>query len=152
MNTYIVEDDALKSERLILFMRERFPTSEVTLFGSFQSGLKAVELKVPDLLLLDMTLPTFDRQLGARESRLRPLGGYELLSKLRLKSIKTKVIVVTGLVAFGEGGSRITFEEVEGRCRYEFGSLFAGMIYYQQTSLEWQQILASCIVSATAKE
>lgn len=151
MWVHIIEDDPLKCSRLEQFIVERYPALGFSAYGSFNSGLKAIEENKPDFVLLDMTLPTFDRRLGAREGRLRPLGGYELLSKLRLKGISTRVIVITGLVAFGEADHKISFEEVDQRCRKEFSGLFQGMIYYQQSDLEWCERL-EILINGILKE
>lgn len=134
---YLVEDDPLKAKVISSFMAEHFPDLDLEFYCSFHSGLKAIESNPPDLVLLDMTLPTYDRAPGEREGRLRPLGGYELLSKIRLRAIKTKVIVITGLISFGDGGQRITFDEINSRCVVEFPDSFMGMVYYQQSDLDW---------------
>jgi len=139
---YLVEDDPLKAKVISGFMAERFPDLSLDFYCSFHSGLKAIENNTPDLVLLDMTLPTYDRAPGEREGRLRPLGGYELLSKIRLRAIKTKVIVITGLISFGDGAQRITFAEINSRCIAEFPGLFTGMVYYQQSDLDWCDDLA----------
>ncbi len=145
MHAYIIEDDPLKCSRIAQFLQDRFPSIVVDTFGSFHSGLRAIESNTPGLVLLDMTLPTFDRELGARAGRFRPLGGYELLSKLKLRSVQTSVIVVTGLISFGEGNQRISFEEVRNKCAQEFSDVFRGMVYFQQSDPDWCNSLALLI-------
>lgn len=145
MLTYIVEDSALKASLLKEFLNTEFPVLEISIQGSYQSGMKAVEKNPPQLILLDMTLPTFDRQPNAREGRLRPQGGYDMLRKIKLRAIKTSVVVVTQLEAFGEGDEQVSFSEMTLRCNREFPEIFLGSVYFDQRESAWQGLLAEII-------
>lgn len=141
MNIYIIEDDLLKLRKIEDFLFSILPYATMKNFGSFNSGLKACESAPPDLVILDMALPTFDRQPNKREGRLRPLGGYDLLRKLSLKDIRTNAIVVTQLTEFGDGVEEMSFNDVSSICHDEFPELFLGSVYFGQASLEWQSKL-----------
>jgi DNA-binding NarL/FixJ family response regulator len=141
MNIYIIEDDLLKLRKIEDFLFSILPYATMKNFGSFNSGLKACESAPPDLVILDMALPTFDRQPNKREGRLRPLGGYDLLRKLSLKDIRTNAIVVTQLTEFGDGVEEMSFNDVSSICHNEFPELFLGSVYFGQASLEWQSKL-----------
>jgi len=148
MITYLVEDDSLKAGRLTSFLGEKFSVLKIQVFGSYQSGLKAVELSTPDLLVLDMTIPTFDRGPNKREGRLRPLGGYDLMRKLKLKNIHPNVIVVTQLETFGEGEEQVSFSEISLRCKHEFPEMFLGSVYFRQGEATWQSELTDLVGEA----
>ena len=76
MKIYIIEDNLVKVEKIKSFLNDEMPTSsKVSFYYSFNSGLKAIKEAPPDLILLDMTLPTFDRRPNVREGRSRPLEG-----------------------------------------------------------------------------
>jgi DNA-binding response OmpR family regulator len=141
MIVYLVEDDSLKAERLTSFLNGHFPEMIIKVFGSFQSGLRAVEEMIPELLILDMTIPTFDRGLKKREGRLRPLGGYDLMRKLKLRGIHLNVIIVTQLETFGEGDDKVSFTEISARCKREFPNMFIGSVYFRQGEATWQEEL-----------
>ena len=82
--------DNLKAKKIIKFLEEdMLYSAEIQIFTSFQSGLRAVEAACPQLVILDMTLPTFDRKPNSREGRVRPLGGYDLMRKMKLKNLHT---------------------------------------------------------------
>src|SRR5690606_24217171 len=139
MLIYIVEDSALKAGKIQSFLTQKFTDlhkSEV--FSSYQSGLRAIQNRAPDILLLDMTLPNFDRAIHSREGRVRPLGGYDLMRKLQLKELICKVIVVTQLESFGEGDEEISFDEITSRCSIEFPNLFIDSVYFDQSGVKWQ--------------
>jgi DNA-binding NarL/FixJ family response regulator len=109
---YVIEDDELKARRITNFLADKYPEKAVELYRSYNSGLRAIEQRAPELILLDMSLPTFDSIHGNREGRPRPYGGRDLMRKLKRKHISTKVIIVTGLEGFGEGDSRQTLPEL----------------------------------------
>lgn len=142
MLTYLIEDSTPKADRIQEFIRDNFPALAVRVYASYQSGLRAMEQQVPELLLLDMTLPNFDREPNVREGRLRALGGYELLRKLKLRNLHSKVIIVSQLEEFGEGLERVTFSEIVTRCSREFPQWLVGSVYFGQgSSSNWQKDL-----------
>ncbi len=143
---YVIEDNIVKARQVEAFLSSNFqgpPT--VSLYMSFQSGLKAIELSPPELVILDMTLPTFDRKPNAREGRLRPLGGYDLMRKMKLKGLMSKVIVLTQLESFGEGDDVVGFEEITSKCDEEFPDFFLGSVYFDQGGQAWHQTLLTKI-------
>ena len=59
MRLLLVEDDEDKREQLLMFFDEHF-TFSVDEVRSFQSALKAIKTICYDLIILDMTIPTYD--------------------------------------------------------------------------------------------
>lgn len=149
MRIFIIEDDLLKLKKIEDYLTSAFPDSELSNYGSFNSGLKACEKDVPDVVILDMALPTFDRQPNKREGRLRPLGGYDLLGKLNLKNLPIKVIVVTQLTEFGDGADEVSFSDISDICANEFPEHFLGSVHFGQASLDWQHELHNHLIKVT---
>lgn len=145
MLTYIVEDSQLKAELLEKFLAERFPQLTVHVAGSYQSGLKLAEKTPPGLIILDMTLPNFDRLPNSREGRLRPIGGYDMMRKIKLRRIQTRIIVVTQLESFGEGEDEVSFDEMAVKCAAEFSQTYVGSVYFDQREAAWQDELENYI-------
>ncbi|MES2264294.1 MAG: response regulator [Pseudomonadota bacterium] len=152
MLTYIVEDSPLKAELLGKFLIERFPILNVHIAGSYQSGLKLIEKESPGLIILDMTLPNFDRLPNAREGRLRPIGGYDMMRKIKLREVQTRIIVVTQLESFGEGEDEVSFEEMAARCATEFSQTYVGSVYFDQREAAWQDELENYIKKVIAND
>lgn len=149
---YIVEDSTLKASNISSFLRKRFPLiSPAKVFGSFQSAIRAIMTDRPDLIILDMTLPTFDRKPNSRGGRMRPLGGYDLMCKMEYRSISAHVIVVTQLESFGEGDEEISFLEVANRCQRDFPNLYCGSVYYDQSGINWQTELENLVSNILCK-
>ena len=127
------------------FLKTLGPEFDIEVFTSYQSGLKKLVDVMPDLIILDMSLPTFDRGGNQREGRLRPLGGYEIMRKLNLRNIEFKSIVVTQLESFGEGGSRVTFDEMNEKCKSEFPTKYLGSVFFGQSDDNWKSGLKELI-------
>ncbi|MDH2621147.1 response regulator [Acinetobacter baumannii] len=143
---YIIEDSELKIARILSFLKENgIQDVDINVYKSFHSGLKKIVKRPPDLIILDMTIPTFDKSIGGREGRMRPIGGYDLMQSLQLKKIPSKVVVLTQLEFFGEGSEKISFQEINRRCLDNFPDLFLECIYYSPTETSWQQLLSKYI-------
>ena len=138
MRIFLIEDFDLKAERIRAYIRKQEPDSKVELFHSYQSGLRAIEQSPPDLIILDMTIPTFDPGIDSRHGRPRSLGGYELMRKMKRRGIARPVFIISQLEAYGEGESKVTFGEVKERCASEFSQIFKGAVFYSQNSDSWQ--------------
>lgn len=143
---YLIEDSELKIARILFFLKEKgIPESCISVYKSFNSGLKQIVKSPPKLILLDMTIPTFEKSKGGREGRMRPIGGYDLMQSLQLKKISSKVVILTQLEFFGEGSEKISFQEIGKRCSDNFPNIFLECIYYSPTENTWQQLLSKHI-------
>lgn len=141
MLIYIVEDDPLKADSLSSFMKSTDEAAIVKVFRSYYSGLSEIMKKRPDLLILDMTLPTYDRTPATRAGRIRPLGGYDLLRKVRLHHASVHAIVVTMLESFGDGDDEISYSDMTKTCQEEFKDMFLGSVFFQLGISNWQSEL-----------
>jgi hypothetical protein len=137
MRVVIVEDDRRKAERLFSAVSDIIDQAEIREARSYQSGLPLVLDFKPELLILDMSIPNFDVEPGVRSGKPRPLGGYDLLRKLRRRGFAVKTVVVTQLDHFGDGGNELTFKELSAKCSVEFHESFIGCVYYGQASSAW---------------
>lgn len=148
MIIYLIEDDDLKATRLIEYINTYFPKGEISRFFSYQSGLRALQQTLPDLLLLDMTIPTFDPGPKRREGRPRSLGGKDIMRKMLHGNLNTKVVVVTQFGNFGEGDTSINCEQLKQSCKQEFPGLFCGLSQYHASSTDWRLELDEILESA----
>src|SRR4051794_5918194 len=141
MKVLIIDDDINKIRQLKTFVVERFPCLEIEERRSYQSGARAAVLDTPEIILLDMTMPTFNvggKETGGRERRY---AGIQILRNVRRKEIRTKVIVVTQFERFGEGDEQITIHELREKLSQEFSGMYAGTIYYEAADSKWTEQL-----------
>ncbi|EJP42845.1 response regulator [Acinetobacter baumannii] len=82
---YIVEDSDLKIQKIESFLLDNgYTKDQINIYRSYQSGVQAILKNPPDLVILDMSIPTFDKSIDSREGRARPLGGYDVMKKFYL--------------------------------------------------------------------
>ncbi len=135
----LVEDETPKSTHIERFLKTMAPNIDITLAKSVNSALDALDAKVPDLLLLDMSLPTFD--VGGRESGGRPqgFGGIEILRYMTLSEIYCPTIVITGYEAFfREAGKPVDLSQIRSELKEEFPNHLRGVLHYNSTYDEWK--------------
>ena len=147
MNALLVEDDEQKRKTLEAFINEILQPDQLMVRKSYQSALSTLKETFVDLVILDMSLPTFDIGAGEDGGRRLPYGGKEILRQLKRKSIQTKVIVVTQFDVFGEGNTVVTREELDDELNDEYPDLYVGMVYYSVATGTWKEELVERIVS-----
>jgi len=150
MKVLIVDDDLNKVRQLTSFVRKEFPDAAIEERRSYQSGLKAAILSTPDIVVLDMTMPTFDvggKEKGGRERRY---AGLHILRQLRRKGVHTHVVIVTQFERFGEGDELITLDELREQLVKECDENYVSTIFYQAADSNWTDKLREVLRSVSA--
>ncbi len=141
MNLLLVEDDEHKRRHLLEFLTTSRPRDVVREARSFQSGLRSMRESTPDLVLLDMSVPTFD--VTSEEDGGQPLnlGGQELLRQLEARGIFVRCVVITQFDSFGEGRSSLTAGQLDQQMKQDHPSMYFGMVTYDAASTAWKDAL-----------
>src|SRR4051812_46162759 len=111
MTVLVVDDDDHKRDVLVALVKEKVPFANVDEAKSYQHGMRSIEERHPDLIVLDMHMPTYvvsERETGGRP---KVLAGREIIREIQRKRIKTRVVVVTQFETFGEGKEALTLQE-----------------------------------------
>ena len=143
VEVFIVEDESAKRKHIAEFVREAFPRVALGEAKSVSSALAFLEIFTPSLVILDMSLPTFD--VKDRESGWRPqgAGGQEVLRFMQMSEMQVPVVLVTGYEAFhGDGvGDPVNIPSLNDKLVSEFGDIFLGTVYYNSTYDGWNSDL-----------
>ena len=156
MLVLIVEDDRNKAERVQKHVdsvcgkySEEYRSE---LRASYNSGLRAcVELK-PDLLILDMTMPTFDLAPSEAGGRPRDFAGKDILWELDRNGLRIPAIVVTGFPFFGEGPEQQNRDELTKDLAKCFPECFKGTVFYKTADVAWKKHLSQLIESTFGQD
>ncbi|WP_082605582.1 response regulator transcription factor [Curvibacter sp. PAE-UM] len=154
LNLLIIEDDENKLEQVRDAVNSHSPNLSVSFAKSYQSGLRALLTKSVDIVILDMTLPTFDRGFQEPGGRTRPFAGREIIEQLDRKSISTNIVVVSGFEILGEGSAAMSLNELDKQLAGKFGHLYRGFVYYSPSESAWRgklELMLSKIVSEITK-
>lgn len=148
MRILLIEDDAKKAAQIGAFLARVRPAAVLEERRSFQSGLKQLISVPPGIVLLDMTMPTYDISPTEGGGRPRSFGGREIMAEMHRRGLKAPAIVVTGFDAFGEGTARLTLDELRLRLREEYPTIYVGAVHYDASSARWQEELRRLIGKA----
>jgi CheY-like chemotaxis protein len=145
----LVEDEAPKRGHIAKLLDELAPGARVSMARSVNSALDVLEGGPVSLLLLDMSLPTFD--VGERERGGRPqgFGGIEVLRHMTMAGISCPTVVITGYEGFTrEGGTTVDLAQLKVELHDEFPDLLRAMLHYNSTYDEWKTVLARALADA----
>jgi DNA-binding NarL/FixJ family response regulator len=138
LNILIIEDDQNKIKQIIEFICDNLVKVIITKKFSYQSGLKEIVNVKYDLIILDMSMPTFDITSSENGGRPKPFAGREILRQMKRRDINTPVIVVTQFERFGELSNTITLPELRDDLQTKFKDIYLGTVYYNPALNSWR--------------
>jgi len=147
MKILIVEDDEDKRRQISEFLATIVPDLKLNEARSLQSGLHSIMAKAHELVVLDMTMPTFDITAEENGGRPQAYAGRELLRHMKRRNIRTPAIVLTQFDRFGKGADSLTLEELDKELRASHSEYYLGTVYYSVTYEGWKEQLANLIRS-----
>ncbi len=144
----LVEDDQFKEASLLEFIDSETEFFHTEVRRSLSSAMMLIKKQNFDLILIDMSLPTFD--ISSNESGGKPngFGGWDLMRYLHAKKIKSKVIVVTQFETFELNDQNLTIDTLKLIFNDSFGDIFKGIVKYDSISNLWKVELKRLIENA----
>jgi CheY-like chemotaxis protein len=141
MKVLIVDDSDYKVRDLKETVLEANPTADVRIVTAFNPALMAIIDFKPHLVLLDMSIPTFDANCGGSSGRVRPFGGRDLLRELRDWSPTSRAVIITQFDRFPEGGKTKLRDDLMKELRQEWPLQFLEGLFYDATGGKWRDAL-----------
>lgn len=135
----LVEDFAEKANDIQEFLRTEFPDFMVELSTSYNSAQQKIfdEESHYDLILLDMSMSTYDLTEDVSGGLPAPTAGEDILEGMYLRDITTPVIVVTMYPAFGKK-QLTTFDE---ELKTKFPQNYQSYVFYSSQRNDWKRLL-----------
>ncbi|MBD9573695.1 response regulator [Pseudomonas sp. PDM23] len=151
MRLLLVEDEGPKAEKIVSCLLRGLDEPDIHVAKSVRSALKRLDQIPYDLVVLDMSLPTFDVSEDEHGGRPQGFGGVEVMRDMINYEVRTPVIVVTAyehFIADGDEelahGKESTIKELRDELCLEFSEIFIELIKYDTFTDEWQaQLLES---------
>lgn len=140
MKILIIEDDKIKIEKLTSFLKNHI----FDLRESFQSGLEALRNNKYDLLILDMTIPLWEKENNDINQNYEQFGGEKILREMKRKKIIVPVILFTMFDKFPIGNDVLTFEQISAKYKENF-DFYIDAVYYDSRNDDWKNNLLSLI-------
>lgn len=147
MKALLVEDDENKFKQIERFTKELFSGVELFTAASYQSGLRALIGNSFDLIIMDMSMPTYDVSLTEEGGRPQAYAGRELLRQMTRRRINTPVVIVTQYDRFGDGIDSRSFEQLDAELFNAHPNIYLGMVYYNSALEGWKEELEAKLAS-----
>jgi CheY-like chemotaxis protein len=140
----IVEDSHRKLEKLKEFLQKEFHNTLLEERTSYNSASKEIALNYLkyDLILLDMSMQTYDISKEESGGESEPLAGKNILKQMYLREIPTKVLVVTMYENFIDGTKIARLDE---ELKAEYPDNYCGFVFFSYTNTDWSIQLKEAI-------
>lgn len=145
MNILLVEDNKKKRRIIRRFLDEIFENVNVTTCASFSSGLKEIYSHAYDILLLDMSMPTYDVTPSEAGGKKRAMAGKEIMLRMIRKKIYIPVIVITQFEKFGEDS--MSLEDLNTELSSACKDIWITTIHFDEVEPIWKNVLLKAINS-----
>lgn len=145
MKIIIIEDDQNKLKQIEAFIKKHRPFTIISVCRSYQSGLSTVLTEPADLIILDMSMPTYDQSPHENGGRKRPFAGKDILRQMMRREIASPVVIVTQFTRFGEESEAISLDELRQELSHAHYPNYIETIYYSAEAANWEQSLLSVL-------
>lgn len=144
-NILFVEDNPHKRARVIEYIKSLLPECEVIEAYSFSSGCQAISQHEFAFVLLDISLPTYDREGNESGGKFRPFAGKEIARKLIRSGSKSRVAFITQYNSFSDRGTSYSFDSLGRDLANEIGESFAGLVFYDSSRSSWKTEISAIL-------
>lgn len=141
MKILIVEDTNDKMKEIEKQLKIKFKQCEIVETRSYSEGIKNVYKNGWDLIILDMSLPTYTVSHTENGGAKKPMAGSEIIKRMYSRKIYIPTIVITQFDIFGE--SQISLDSLNQEFEKKYGIVWKGTISYNKQG--WQGELADLL-------
>lgn len=128
MEILIIEDNPNKLRHIINFLNEYYCEPLIDETYSFNGGKTKIYEKNWDLILLDMSLPTYDITHTEYGGDKKPVAGKNLMKRMLNRKIYTPVIIITQFETFDD--DRISLDSLNQEFNEKFNAVWKGTVFY----------------------
>ena len=139
MNVLLVEDYDEKADDIIAFLTEEFPEFQVKRCRAYNTAQETIFEQTVHygLILLDMSMTTYDLDTDASGGKPEPTAGRDLLEGMYLREISTPVIVVTMYNVFG----RKELSAFDKELKENYPQNYKSYVFYSSQKSDWKKDL-----------
>lgn len=139
----IVDDDDFKINNIKDVLNEVNANYIIDVEKSLNYGLRRIRKETFDIILLDMSMPTFN----IKDSKdFDSYGGKSFLQEMNRKKVGIPVVVITQYDLFGEGSSQKTADNLDEEFKKSFSN-YKGMVKYSSIQNEWKTSLKESLIN-----
>jgi len=146
MRVLLVEDEAPKRNHICRFLQALPSPPDISFARSVNSTLDELENNLPDVMILDMSLPTSDIDELDDGGRPQGFGGLEVLRYMVLSEVICPVVVLTGYDAFKRKGETIDLARIRDELLSEFDDFLIAVLYFSSAYDDWREQLSKLLL------
>ncbi|WP_024666436.1 response regulator [Pseudomonas syringae] len=148
----IVEDSESKLTSIQGVVERVIPYVTLRKAYSVRSAIDALEEYVPDFIIADMSLPTYDIESRERGGTPRPFGGIEVFETLERYEMEIPTLVVTSYPVLSEGSKSLGLTELSRQLKKDFPNTFLDTVYFDSAFSDWELRIESNLKSILEKK
>lgn len=139
MKFLLVEDFDEKANNIIAFLNQQFPEYEIDRCSSYNTAQEMIFEHSDDyrLILLDMSMSTYDLNVDASGGLPEPAAGEYILEGMFLRDINTPVIVITMYNVFG----RKELAAFDTELKDKYPQNYKSYVFYSSQRTDWKNEL-----------
>ena len=136
----IIEDNEPKLNRIKKYCTDKWLECVIEYRSSYNSALSEVihHGKTYDVILLDVSMNTYDITGEDSDREQEPLAGSNILRFMKLRKIFVPVIVVTMYESFVDG---IKIDRLDEGFKEKYPEFYKGYVYYSLKNEDWMNKL-----------
>lgn len=128
MKVLVIEDNPNKLKQIKNFLKEYYNQPQIEEARSFNGGKAKLYEETWDLILLDMSLPTYDITHTEYGGDKKPVAGKNLMKRMLNRKIFTPVVIITQFETFDD--DRISLDSLNQEFNEKFSNIWKGTIFY----------------------
>lgn len=141
MKILLIEDQLYKSDPIIEYVKMNHRDVEINLARSYSDGIQEIMTNKYDMILLDMTLPIFEKKDGEDGGTMFDDGGRRIIRRMKSKKLFIPCFVITQYDKIMD----VTIESMNDELFELAPEIYQGYIFYQSNSNVWKTELSNKI-------
>ncbi len=146
MKIIIIEDNDYKNQKIVDFIHSNFIDAHIDSCKSYSSAIALLNSNKYNFAIIDMSLPTFDKDIGTPSSEFRTFGGMDIAKYIKRKKLNLNFIFLTQYISFAVDDKSYDFANLEKIAMETYPTNFKGCVFYDNSSLEWKERVRSLMV------
>ena len=141
MQILLIEDNSNKLKQIKRVLTEIHPESNIEEAYSFNSGVRKVYENKWNLIILDMSLPTYDITHTESGGDKKPVAGKNIMKRMLNRKIIVPVVIITQFETFDD--DRISLNSLNAEFQDGFKEIWKGTVFYgnDDWSIDLKEIL-----------
>lgn len=141
MQILLIEDNSNKLKQIKRVLTEIYPESNIGEAYSFNSGVRKVYENKWNLIILDMSLPTYDITHTESGGDKKPVAGKNIMKRMLNRKIIVPVVIITQFETFDD--DRISLNSLNAEFQDGFKEIWKGTVFYgnDDWSIDLKEIL-----------